>query len=256
MVGHISDAQDFADEDWDDCAKGAGNHFEQFALTAGSQPKGITYNSVDDKIWFTLADFEDANEVPVGGAGWINFNTPPTIKECLLPVDEGEGGQTDCANPSSSLLGGGGDLLEAADELSPALDKGAEEECQTITHTLSGTLSGTIPDPDTGEPLDLTGKFVLNSDVACEDEGKGEDAITSVEISDPVLSFTPDELGTFTRDGSDVATAGLHGVCHVTNMYFMCSVTVSGGWAPVDDETPNDVELAEVGSATLAIVAE
>jgi streptogramin lyase len=250
-IGHIFDVHTLdMDSEWEDCADQVADNYEQFALSYHADPKGIAFNDVDDRVWFTEAETDSV--------GWIDPSSE-VIVECPLPTSTGTGNATDChfpdPDPPGLMVGGGLSLLEATDELTPALDPGAEEECQAITHTLSGTLSGTVPDPDTGEPLDVTGKFELTSDVACESEGTGEDAITSAAISDPVLSFTPVELGTFGRDGSDVWTAGLHGVCKVKNLYFMCSVIVTGSWDPVDDETP-DLERADVTSAILVIEAE
>jgi hypothetical protein len=76
-----------------------------------------------------------------------------------------------------------------------------------------------------------------------------------VQITDPVLSFTPDEMGIFDREETEVSTSGLHGTCKVGYTYFMCSISVEGAWDPVDDFTP-DVEQADVSSATLVVVAE
>jgi streptogramin lyase len=246
-LGLIFDADTLTGSAWDSCADLDDDNYSQYALSDDTQPKGITFNDTDERVWFT--------EAWTDSVGWVD-PASHEIVECWLPTTSGWGGAENCHHPSSSLLGGGGDLLDAADELSPALDLASEQDCQTITHSLSGTLSGSVLDPETQKPLDLTGKFEAVSEVACEDSGKGEASVQSVEISDPVLSFSPLEIGTYTRDGSDVSTSDVEGVCLVGNTYFMCSVTLAGSWIPQDDETPSDVEAADIASASLTIVAE
>jgi streptogramin lyase len=143
-IGHIWDVQTFDDTEWVNCATGQGNNYEQFDLTDDSEPKGINLNQDDDRIWFTLAEAD--------AVGWIDPADDNKTVECPLPTAEGGLEATNCDFPESLLMGGGGELLDATDELSPAFDPATEVQCQSITHTCPGHSLGLSQTPTPKNP--------------------------------------------------------------------------------------------------------
>jgi streptogramin lyase len=204
--------------------------FEQCAQTAkrkqlsdipiDSTPKGITLGA-DGNIWFTLADHS--------AIGKWDLSTNK-ILECPLPTIDG--GSTVCHRPDTTLPDASGALLIGNDELMPALV--SPSDCQAISHDLTGVLAGSVPDPDTGLPVPLTGTLTLGASVACETLSGGTGSVTSASISDPSFTFAYESGGAFSRSGSSLlATA--QGMCTLLTLEYECEMVVDGVWSPIYD---------------------
>jgi streptogramin lyase len=216
-----------------------------FPLTDGATPKGIAVGPDGNSIWVTEPD--------LNGVAFLDLATS-AVTECRLPL--ATGGEGVCGGPITQSGAGGGPLVGAGDVLAPALDVApGAEDCQAITHTLSGTLSGSIADPDTDEPVGLTGAMAITGAAPCEDADQAQGSVASVDISDPNLSFSYDGTGSFLRAGPALSAA-VQGLCTFRTLEYHCEITLAGTWDPVVDvDSPEEIGDADLVGATVAIKA-